>query len=135
MCTELANWDATLSNAQGIDAWLAGWIVSAAEDPASVKATIVERESRGIVVELTDSEGIASGGVILFSTEGSIHVLGAVDRANEPHTKRRTVDEMIVARGIALRRKRCSKRWETFGKCCVGVLVLLAIFLLRWVLG
>jgi len=133
MCTELANWDATLSNAQGIDAWLAGWIVSAAEDPGSVKATIVEREGRGIVVELTDSEGIASGGVILF-TEGSIHVLGAVDRANEPRTKRRTVDEMIVARGIALRRKRCSKRWETFGKCCAGALVLLAILLLRRVL-
>ena len=125
--------DVNLANGKTLDDWLSGWLQSAARDPASVKAVVTDEDSRGVVIELQDSTGIARGGIVFTGHRGNVHILGALDPQDREKTRKRSIDEMLAALEHAVNRTRRQDgmvhRYEFF---LFGIVPIAALAMVGW---
>ncbi len=120
---------------QFLNLWLARWLVSAAENPNSAKATIVERGNGGLVIELQDQDGLASGGVVLTNTIGHIHVLPRIDPSDDTKHVPLTLQTLLEAQRNELKKKAHKDKVYRYGEVCLyGFIPLVIIGILAWLL-
>jgi len=113
--------DVTLQSPTLINDWLAGWLITASKDRNQVRLQVTEHLDDYMIIELQDTEGIATGGIVCVSGRGAIHVLPAINPQDKPHTKRRTIEEMVAALEIALDKASYQQWCVRFYQSCLYV--------------
>jgi hypothetical protein len=132
----LEHLDITLKNGRLINDYLAGWLMEAANNPDGVKLEVVTKQKDYQIIELQDKEGIAVGGIIFHSAEGTVHVIAAIDPKREPLTKRRSLEEMVGAQMIALEKEKYQSKALSFYSNRFYLYLLIAfVALLFWSIG
>jgi hypothetical protein len=133
---DIEHLDITLRNARLINPFLGAWLLEATKNPNGVKMQIVANERDCQLIELQDSDGIASGGMIFHVPRATIHCLAAIDPKNEPFTKRRGREEMEAALSAASAYDRRQSKAITFYANRYYLYLLIGLVaLLSWSIG